>query len=293
MKLKLLDNRHFKIISHKGIRKILFIGDIDTGKTTLVRDIARFYIFHSEDVSIIDCDVGQSYIGPPTTISFIRLKKRVYNFFPFPDKFYFTGGISPSFNIPAFITGVEKMSAISEKEKGRVLIDTTGYIRDKTAIDIKIHKIEIFSPDLVIFLEKKNELFPLKNFLRFSKIKFLTVKIPENLPSKTMEKRTENRLLKFQRYFRRKEIIRVNLNNVSIKFINFRESPFSLNLHGSLVSLRDRNLEDRMIGIISKKAGDFLEIMCPSVKFDFEIKGICFSNFFVDFEKIFFTGDLC
>jgi len=284
MKIKIIGNRHFEILFQKKINKILLIGNVDTGKTTLLKEIARKFIFYSIPVTIIDCDIGQSFIGPPTTISLIKLKKNVYNFFPFPDRFYFTGAISPSSNIIGFLTGIEKIEEVCKKEKNeKILIDTTGYIKDKIAREIKIHKIEVFSPDLVLLLEKKDELFFVRNFLRYSKIKFLTIKIPENFPVKTITEREENRSEKFRRYFRITDKIKININNISIKKINLHEEISLNNPDGLLISLRDRNLNDRVLGVISKKERDFLEVFYPKGKIDFEVKGIAISNIKIDF----------
>jgi len=46
-----------------------------------------------------------------------------------------------------------------------------------------------------------------------------------------------------------------------------------------MVSLRDKNFEDRVIGIVSKREGEFFQIIFPAGKVNFEIKGICLSNF--------------
>ncbi len=283
MKIGLLNNKHLEILFQKDIKKIIFIGDIDTGKTTLLREIARKFILYSSiPVSLIDCDVGQSFIGPPTTISFIRVKNYVYQFFPFPERFYFTGIISPTSNIISFLTGIEKISYFCNRENfGKILIDTTGYIKDKIAKEIKIAKIEIFSPDLVLLLEKNNELSFMRDFLKYSNIRFLTIKIPEKFPFKTLTERSENREKRFKKYFLNTEKIKININNISIKNINFDEEILT-NMQGLLLSLRDKNLNDRVLGIISKREGDFLEIICPKGKINFEIKGISISSFKVE-----------
>ena len=184
MEIRYINDRDIgKFIFTKKLKKILFIGDTDTGKTTLLKKFAKTLIFQKIPVSIVDCDIGQSFIGPPTTISFIKLKKKVYNFFPFPEKFYFTGVISPADNIVSFLGGIEKMSKICERgNNGKILIDTTGFIKDNLAIEVKIHKIEIFSPDFIILLERKDELLPIKRFLKSSRIKFFVIKVPENFP---------------------------------------------------------------------------------------------------------------
>jgi len=42
----------------------LLLGATDTGKTTLIRQLACSLALHGR-TAIIDCDVGQSSIGPP------------------------------------------------------------------------------------------------------------------------------------------------------------------------------------------------------------------------------------
>ena len=281
MEIRYINDRDIgKFIFTKKLKKILFIGDTDTGKTTLLKKIAKTLIFQKIPVSIVDCDIGQSFIGPPTTISFIKLKKKVYNFFPFPEKFYFTGVISPADNIVSFLGGIEKMSKIcEERNNGKILIDTTGYIKDKFAIELKIHKIEIFSPDFIILLEKKDELLPIKRFLKSSGIKFLVIKVPENFPKKTMETRRKNREEKFKRYFKKTEKLELNISEISIKRISLNGKFPATDFNGLVVSLRDKNFEDRVIGIVSKREGEFFQIIFPARKVNFEIKGICLSNF--------------
>ena len=253
MKVKLLDEGILRFISKKEIKKILFIGDTDTGKTTLLKETAKTLISQKIPVSIVDCDIGQSFIGPPTTISFIKLKKKVYNFFPFPERFYFTGVISPADNIVSFLGGIEKMSKIcGERNSGKILIDTTGYIKDKFATEVKIHKIEIFSPDLIILLEKKDELLPIKRFLKSSRIKFFVIKVQENFPKKTMEMRRKNREEKFKRYFKKTEKLELNISGISIKKVSLNGQFPATDFNGLIVSLRDKNFEDRVIGIVSR-----------------------------------------
>ena len=45
----------------------LVLGAADTGKTTLAEAIAR-RAASSGPVGVIDADIGQSHIGPPTTV---------------------------------------------------------------------------------------------------------------------------------------------------------------------------------------------------------------------------------
>ena len=77
-------------------RIILVLGSVDTGKTTLVTYLANSLVKRGKRVAIVDADVGQSDIGPPTTIGLglvespikkMREAKRL--------AMYFVGAISP------------------------------------------------------------------------------------------------------------------------------------------------------------------------------------------------------
>lgn len=50
----------------------MILGGSDTGKTSLVEYIANLLVSKFK-VGIVDCDMGQSHIGPPTTIAWGRV----------------------------------------------------------------------------------------------------------------------------------------------------------------------------------------------------------------------------
>lgn len=47
---------------------IMVLGGVDVGKTVLIENIAKF-LSETTDFGIIDLDMGQSNIGPPTTVT--------------------------------------------------------------------------------------------------------------------------------------------------------------------------------------------------------------------------------
>lgn len=288
-KFKLLKDDEIEIIKRKDIKKILLIGGSDTGKTTLIMDIANILIKGKNKVFIIDSDVGQSHIGPPTTIGIAEIKNGVSNISKIKeDEIYFVGSITPSGNILGMITGIKKMS--NYRWKGKLLIDTTGYINDPLAIYLKIHKIEILKPDLVILLEKGNELELIKKFIKFSSVNLINIKVPEIIPSKSMEERANYRKRKFIEYFKNSREEKIEFDNLSIKIIGFRyikqlEEIFSLNLKGALVSFFDKEFKDISLGLILDKNEKCLKIATPLRNFS-EIKGITISNFFLNPEEV-------
>jgi polynucleotide 5'-hydroxyl-kinase GRC3/NOL9 len=49
-------------------RTILLLGATDTGKTTFLTWLANTLLVQQRRIAIVDADVGQSSLGPPTTI---------------------------------------------------------------------------------------------------------------------------------------------------------------------------------------------------------------------------------
>ncbi len=285
-KKDLLKKEDFQIFLDKNIKKILFIGGSDTGKTTLLKDIANFLFEKGKDVFIFDCDIGQSHVGPPTTVGYAKLKEKIEDFYLNPEKFYFVGAVTPASSIVEFLTGIFKIYRYLEDKNGKVLIDTTGYIRDRNAISLKIHKIEILKPDFVILLERDNELEEIVKFLLFSTIKYVRIKV-ENLPSKNMEERAFYRKMRFSQYFQNLQEIELDLNNVSVKMINFKNiDKFSdilnIDFKDFLCSLKNEFFEDVSLGIIKTKEKDRIKILAPKDNLKgLNIKGITISNFLV------------
>jgi len=290
-KINLLDKNVYKLIGKNEIRKILFIGASDTGKTTLIQEITNFFLKEKKKVFILDSDIGQSHIGPPTTVGFAEVKREFLDFSQLKiEKFYFVGSIAPAGNLLSLLVGIKKMDESIPKYGEKIIIDTTGYIKDNSALYLKIHKIEILRPDFIFLLNKANEVEEIENFIKFFSIPFLKIQIPLNFPTKTMEERSAYRFKKFKEYFSNSRIEKIDIEKLSIKIIGFKEIKnkeeiFLLNLKGAVISLRNSNLEDKALGIILAKKNNYLTIMTNYEKIS-EIKGIVISNFFINIEEM-------
>ncbi|MCM8819075.1 MAG: polynucleotide 5'-hydroxyl-kinase [Candidatus Omnitrophica bacterium] len=281
-KLEILKKDEFDIFLSREINKVIFIGGPDTGKTTLIKNIANFLFENKQDIYILDCDIGQSNVGPPTTIGYAKLTEKIKDdFYLNPDKFYFVGSVTPVNCIIEFLTGISRINDYISKIRGKFLIDTTGYIKD-IGISLKIHKIEILRPDFVILLEKENELEYIIRFLKNSTISYRRIKI-ENLPSKSLEERADYRKARFFEYFQNLKEIELNLNDISVKIINFKNTTdfLNINLRNFLCSLKNEYFEDLSLGIIKMNEKERIKILVPEKTKTEKIKGITISNFLI------------
>ncbi|WP_457611982.1 Clp1/GlmU family protein, partial [Methanocaldococcus sp.] len=83
-------------IKKENYNRIMVIGAMDSGKTTLINYIKNNLDFYS----ILDCDVGQKSILPPATISLMK---------GFEVKHYFIGSVTPVGYFEEVIFGSSKL----------------------------------------------------------------------------------------------------------------------------------------------------------------------------------------
>jgi polynucleotide 5'-hydroxyl-kinase GRC3/NOL9 len=137
---------------------VMLVGDSDTGKSTLALYLANMAIKHGLTPSVIDGDIGQGDLAPPTAIGAAILPKQVLDLRDVDANhnnnntlFEFIGNISPA--------GFEGLIA---KKLGRMLdrtrpladiciVNTDGYVRDGGA-QYKEMIAEELQPDVVICL---------------------------------------------------------------------------------------------------------------------------------------------
>ena len=120
-------------------RIAFFVGRSDTGKSTLIKHIAR-----DMDASVIDSDIGQSDIGPPSVVA---LGERQGDRYVMADG-YFCGSTSPARHFLPLIAGAARMA--SRVKRYPVLVNTTGLATGEVGRALKTEKINALAPDLII-----------------------------------------------------------------------------------------------------------------------------------------------
>ena len=160
-------NRDWEILARKVVQPrqiVLVIGATDVGKSTFCRFLIEQGVTAGLRVGFVDADVGQSQIGPPTTIglkvfapndSTVSLKEIAGA----PDAFYFVGWTSPERHLLQCVAGTRLMvDAALKTGADFIVVDTTGYIEGDTAVVLKQHKIELVKPTHLICLHRSREL---------------------------------------------------------------------------------------------------------------------------------------
>jgi polynucleotide 5'-hydroxyl-kinase GRC3/NOL9 len=241
----------------RGIAIIL--GATDTGKSTL----AKFLIFNLCQrrlrVALVDADIGQSFLGPPTTIGLAVFKSDPdWEVVLSPPEIFFVGSTTPEGHFPIHLKGVKKMVDKAPSYGAEVIIvDTTGFILGEAGIELKRKKIDLLSPRFLIALQKSDEIEPLLQLYEGNPFhKILRLPLSDQAKPKSLEERRINRTNKFQEYFKHAIIQESPIENIQIEGEVLDPNgdvlpiDWALKINGLLVGLKDSNDETLALGLI-------------------------------------------
>lgn len=232
-------------------RLIMVIGGTDTGKTTLVECIADF-LAREKSVGIVDLDMGQSHIGPPTTITWGRIEggfKSWSNIIP--EEFYFTGTLNPVGSLLPTVVGAKLITEKALISCKKVIVDTTGLISGPAGLILKQFKIDLLSPDIVLALEVSQELqHILVPFTHNKSPKIYRLNVYSNILPKDIITRRQYRFEKIRSYFIDTHIIEVLIPAVNLRFTKDIINLDIMDVKNRIVSFRDDTNKDMALGII-------------------------------------------
>jgi len=144
---------------------MLLLGGADSGKTTWTRDAVIALTGAGRTVAVVDCDLGQSEIGPPATVgagwAAPGTEPRSLRDLDLLAT-YFVGAVSPARHLLDVCVGAVQMARVAKKRRpDLVLIDTDGLIGGSSARAFKRRLAELLLPQVVIALGRGGELNPL------------------------------------------------------------------------------------------------------------------------------------
>ncbi|MFQ5827602.1 MAG: Clp1/GlmU family protein [Candidatus Methylomirabilia bacterium] len=138
---------------------ILILGETDTGKSSFTTYLANSLVERGFRVGVVDADLGQSDIGPPTTVGLGLIGQPVERLGEAEVVgLYFVGSTSPQGHLLATVIGTKRMVEKGlSSGLGRVLVDTSGLIQGELGRTLKQHKIDLVNPDLIACLQRGDE----------------------------------------------------------------------------------------------------------------------------------------
>lgn len=143
----------------------MFLGASDTGKTTCLRAAASHLAQRGLlPLAIVDADIGQSTVGPPTTVGLTLVTKDNLPALLTDDKLpchamRFVGALSPVGHLLQTVVATKGLVDKALRRGARtVLVDTTGLIGQSVGFQLKLNKIALLEPRHVVALQRDGEL---------------------------------------------------------------------------------------------------------------------------------------
>ncbi|MFO7965658.1 MAG: Clp1/GlmU family protein [Desulfobacterales bacterium] len=260
--------------------EVMVIGGTDTGKSTFVRWLTVRLLNRFQRVGWIDCDVGQSTLGLPSTLNMSLLGPSDSAATP-PDKVFFVGATSPRGHMLPMLVGAERLVQSARTAGIECLVtDTTGIVSAASGGGaLKQWKIELLRPDIVVAFEHHRELDHILQPLE----KSLKPTVHRLRPSPAVQFREPHMLesLRWQRY-------RSYFSGAVQRHIPVRNRPVFNSekaAEGSLTALQNASGFCLSIGILSHLTERTIELIAPRTDLG-TLAGIRFGNIRIDADSL-------
>lgn len=189
-----VERAHAEAIASLAARpgRVFVLGGVDSGKTTFARRLATAGLEAGHVVALVDADLGQSTIGPPTTVGLKLVREPGHlEEGAAPDALVFVGGISPRGHVLPLVTGTAKLVMRAIEIGARlIIVDTSGLIDGVAGQVLKLTKGELCRPHHAVALARGGELEPIVGVLeRFLSLEVMSLEVHPDIQVRSVEER--------------------------------------------------------------------------------------------------------
>ena len=230
----------------------VIIGEVDSGKSSLCTFLVNECLDEIGKVGVVDADVGQADVGPPTTISSSFVQAPIIGLHKATPEFsFFVGDTSPSFIPDKVVSLATRLKNKIMSSADIVLVNTDGWLAEFNALRHKQLLLEKIQPDLVIALGRSDDIInPL-----LERVRFASLKIPSSSFARirTKEERKKTREAGYRRFLQGSRKLGVDQESRVRMFDQLEQTIFPDNLRyrGLVVGLLDQSEELLSIGRIN------------------------------------------
>lgn len=221
--------------------RVYVVGPTDSGKTTLCR-----YLFDRAAVhaltAYVDCDTGQTGIGPPTTEGVALSSGPVY--------LRFVGSTSPGGHFIQMLTAAKRLVEKAAELSARVtVIDSPGLVTGGIGAEFQFQMIDLLRPTRIVALQRGRELERLlANFAQNPRIVIHRLPVSPAAVTRTATARRRYREERFKAYFAGGRVQEVSLLGLGLQ----GRVPDAANPRGRLISFTDPENFTLALGIIDE-----------------------------------------
>ncbi len=211
------ENASKKILSLRKPVTVMVMGGVDTGKTSFCTFLANEALRKKWKTGIIDADLGQSDVGPPSTIGFNYITEPMKDLFEIEaEDAYFVGLTSPSGAVNKVIEGLTELkSRIPKTDLDFLIINTDGWVEGEDAAQLKVRLAEKVSPSVIVGIRQGDELAPILAALKETKV--LAIDSPQSVQRRNREKRKILRELSYKKYLKQAKVQSFALSWVKVE----------------------------------------------------------------------------
>jgi polynucleotide 5'-hydroxyl-kinase GRC3/NOL9 len=197
--------------------KAVVIGNVDSGKSTFCTILANLALNAGMKIAILDADLGQSDIGPPSTIGMGRVQKNVLSLSEVDsDLLYFAGYISPAPITDKVLRGIKSLLNYT-KNVDALVVNTDGWVLDDQAIIYKKCLIDSIEPDFVVGIGNQNEVRPILELIKQTSFH---IDSPPIILRRTREQRKELREYGYRKHLANGRVVKVSIDRVQLSYSN-------------------------------------------------------------------------
>ncbi len=228
----------------------LLLGAADTGKTSLVLALANA-LSVQKPVGIVDADIGQSHIGPPTTVGCAIASAPVDDLSGLaPLAIAFVGDVTPVGHLLQFTGALWQCLVCLEPTVDTILIDTPGLVSGGAASALWWTVHRMVRPDVILAVQRGNELDCILTGLCTFDTRIERIQTPPDIPVKSPERRRKYRTDLFGKYFQNATRCTIDLSEVALQTgRSIHRGAFA----NRLVALKNRKGCDIALGLIEKE----------------------------------------
>ena len=194
----------------------IVLGKTDSGKSTF----CKYHIHRWTDsgicVGYVDSDLGQSTLGPPTTVGL-----KIFNSPPHqsdyanPPHLHFVGNTAPEGFLLQTLHAVKIVVDKSCQQGAQItLVDTTGFIDGPVARILKLYKIEMLRPQWILALQEEYEMEHLLKGYEKTGWPVIRLACSKHTATRSQAERQRYRGEKYKAYFKLAKNVECSIHKV-------------------------------------------------------------------------------
>jgi polynucleotide 5'-kinase involved in rRNA processing len=192
------------LLKNPGV--VFLLGEIDTGKTSFGLELARRAMHGGIPVAIVDADIVQSHVGPPTTVG-LRLctgdDSLTREGLRGADGLGFVGALAPKGHLLSLVSVTAKLVRRAQGEGARmVVIDSPNLVTGVHGQTFNFHQVDLIGAQHVVAFERGGELEPVVGILeRFTPASVIELSVLPQVVPRSVDERITFREEQFAAYF--------------------------------------------------------------------------------------------